>query len=62
MKYLIRTVIAASVCLTIGIQLGCAAKRDDLAAWEEMQAVSRVDNYEQLPDVEKVRGDAEAWK
>lgn len=59
MKYLIRTIIAASVCLSTGIQQGFAAKRDDLLAWEEMQAVSKVDNYEQLPDVEKVCGDAE---
>lgn len=59
MKYLIRTVIAASVCLAIGIQQGCAAKKADFEAWREMQAVSKVDKYEQLPDVEKVRGDAE---
>lgn len=59
MKYLIRTIIAASVCLVIGIHQGCAAKKADLAAWEEMQAISKVDKYEQLPDVEKVRGDAE---
>lgn len=59
MKYLIRTAIAASACLAIGIQQGCAEKRNDLAAWEEMQAVSKVDNYEQLPDIEKVRGSAE---
>lgn len=59
MKYLIRTVIAASTCLAVGVQQGYAAKRADLAAWEEMQAVQKVDNYEQLPDVEKVRGDAE---
>ena len=59
MKYLIRTVAAASVCLGIGIQQGCAAKRDDLAAWEEMQAVSKVDNYEQLPVIKKVCGNAE---
>lgn len=59
MKYLIRTVIVASAYLVIGIQQGCAAKKADLTAWEEMQAISKVDNYEQLPDVEKVRGDAE---
>lgn len=59
MKYLIRTVILSGVCLAIGIQQGCSAKKADLAAWEEMQAVSKFDKYEQLPDVEKVRGDAE---
>ena len=59
MKYLIRTVIAASTCLVIGVQQGCAAKKADLSAWEEMQAVSKVDNYEQLPDAEKACGDAE---
>ena len=59
MKYLIRTVITASACLAIGIQQGCAAKKADLAAWEEMQAISKVDKYEQLPDFEKVRGDTE---
>lgn len=59
MKYLIRTIIAASACLAIGIQQGCTAKKADLAAWEEMQTISKVDKYEQLPDTEKVRGNTE---
>lgn len=59
MKYLIRTIIAASACFAIGIHQGCTAKKTDLAVWEEMQDVSKVDKYEQLPDVEKVHGDAE---
>lgn len=62
MKYLIRAVIVSSACLAIGIHQGCTVKKADLAAWEEMQAVSKVDKYEQLPDLEKVRGDAEVQK